>query len=281
MPEDWTPEEVRQVVAQARAEAREEVVARLRERYVEQLLAAVDEKEPPVPEPAPDRESLWYAFGVVAADAPTPEPSVRKFCAGELAVLVEPVDAAEFSEEGLRRNLEQMPWVEATARRHDAMLKAVLPEPVVPFPMATVFQSQAGLRDMLARRGPELERALAKVRGHVEVGARMSADPQALRQACALEATGATGSDGSLDRSGAAYVRRRLDARHADREARRLGRDLAHEVHDRLAELAVEARQNQPRGSGLDAEHGWTLLNGAYLVPLESVESFDATLGRL
>src|SRR5262249_6608748 len=40
-----------------------------------------------------------------------------------LAVLVSSVDLEEYGEEGLRRNLEDLAWLEATARGHDEVVR--------------------------------------------------------------------------------------------------------------------------------------------------------------
>ncbi|HEX2550125.1 MAG TPA: GvpL/GvpF family gas vesicle protein, partial [Nocardioidaceae bacterium] len=56
-----------------------------------------------------------------------------------LSAVVSDVDLEEYGEEGLRRNLERLDWLEEVARRHDEVVHAVAEHgPVAPLRLATI-----------------------------------------------------------------------------------------------------------------------------------------------
>jgi hypothetical protein len=120
----------------ARAEA--EVVAQLRDALVAAALPRTTAPSPaPAPAPrsqpdAPAGEALWVYCVLPAAGAAAPEVEgvararVEVLEAGELAALVSRVPLADFGEEPLRRNLNELPWLERVARAHEAVLERAL-----------------------------------------------------------------------------------------------------------------------------------------------------------
>ena len=83
---------------------------------------------------------------------------VRAVTAAGLTAIAGDVPAAEFGEAALRRNLENLAWLEATARAHHRVIEALAGEaPVVPMRLATVYRDDAGTAASLTearRRSP-------------------------------------------------------------------------------------------------------------------------------
>ena len=124
-------------------------------------------------------------------------------------------------------------------------------EAVVPARFGAVHRDGAALRAIVAERLSELEAALARVRGSVELGVRVltsAAEPASAR-------------------SGAEYMHARLGRRH---EAER----IAAELHAPLAALARETTQNVAVTPRL-------LFSAAYLVPRGKVAAFRDEVERL
>ena len=64
-----------------------------------------------------------------------------------LSAVVSDVDLEEYGEEGLRRNLERLEWLEEVARRHDEVVHAVAEHgPVAPLRLATICLDDIGVR---------------------------------------------------------------------------------------------------------------------------------------
>src|SRR5205807_5194729 len=70
--------------------------------------------------------------------------------AAGLSAVVSRVPRSEFGPEPLRRNLNDLVWLERAARAHEAVLEAPLPQsPLVPLRMCTLYESEESVRRML------------------------------------------------------------------------------------------------------------------------------------
>jgi hypothetical protein len=127
---------------------------------------------------------------------------------------------------------------------------------VLPARFGRGYSDLDALRTAITARSAELDAALARVRGCLELGLRVMAPRDETR-----------GRDGRGSGSGSDYMRARLEER---RQAER----VADEVHTPLAELARAAT----RSVGATPE---LLLSAAYLVPRGAVEDFRARLAEL
>jgi hypothetical protein len=209
-------------------------------------------------------EGLW-AYGVTAAGtAGAAVPGLTGVGGGEvtalehegLALLVSVVPLDEYGEEPLRRNLNDLAWLEAVARAHEAVLdRALAATTVVPLRLCTIFSGADGARRMLAERGDVLRRALAMLEGREEWSVKLLVDRER-----------ATAAAGGEKESGAAYLMRR----RAERDQRAAADDavatLAADVHASLREWAGAGVTRPPQNRELSGYTGDMVLNGAYLV---------------
>ncbi|PXY19062.1 GvpL/GvpF family gas vesicle protein [Prauserella muralis] len=193
---------------------------------------------------------------------------VRPLTEGELTALVSPVDLAEFGEEALRRNLEDLDWLAATARAHDTVVTAAAraATAAVPLRLATVYLGEDRVRGLLAERRADFTAALELLAGRTEWGVKAYADPDALAEDAAAPA------EGSGQGAGTAYLLRRKAQLSAREAAQREAAAHAEHLHTALARLAVSARRHPPQDPALSRERGWMVLNGAYLVDDDRAE---------
>ncbi|MFB9837916.1 GvpL/GvpF family gas vesicle protein [Actinoallomurus acaciae] len=228
-------------------------------------------------------ETAIYVYGVCrglpaeavarvrgVADAP-----VETLDAEGLTAVVSRVSLAEFGEDALRRNLEHLDWLEATARAHHAVVDAVAGRGVVvPLGLATVYRNEDRARGALRERHDEFAQALARITGRTEWGVKMYAD--------LAEAASRTEEPAPADaRPGTAYLRRRSAQRHDEEETRREVLTLAGRVDDELCTIATTRRLHRPQDQKLSGERGWMILNAAYLVDDERAEDFRTAVARL
>lgn len=177
-----------------------------------------------------------------------------------LTALASTVSLSEFGEEALRDNLEDLGWLEATARAHHAVVDAVaVHTAVVPLGLVTVYRSEERVRKALRERKEEFTAALDRVTGRTEWGVKAYAD---IRQPEAPAPS--TGENGA--RPGMSYLQRRLTQRNTAEEERRKVAAVAEYIHRQLCDLAVATRLHRPQDPQLSGEQGWMLLNAAYLV---------------
>jgi Gas vesicle synthesis protein GvpL/GvpF len=192
-----------------------------------------------------------------------------------LAAVVSPVSLEEFGEDALRRHLEDLGWLESTARAHHAVVDAAAAHAAtVPLGLATVYRSEDRARTALRERHEEFDRALRRVTGRTEWGVKAYAD--------LAEAAGEPEREaGGDDRPGTAYLRRRGAQRRSEEEARREVLEAAGLIDDELCAIAATRRLHRPQDPQLSGERGWMILNAAYLVDDDRADDFRAAVTRL
>ncbi|MFF1695684.1 GvpL/GvpF family gas vesicle protein [Streptomyces sp. NPDC058257] len=182
-----------------------------------------------------------------------------------LIAVVGTVPERDFAEEPLRRHLEDLDWLSATARAHQAVIDAltVVTTPL-PLRLATVFRDDAGVRAMMEEREDALHRTLDRLDGRVEWGVKIHADAETTRPAEEPEKA-ATGRD---------YLRQRRQRNRAHEERWQSAEKFADRLHDMLRGHAEDARLHAPQNSALSRESGRNVLNASYLVPRSDSEAF-------
>jgi hypothetical protein len=143
---------------------------------------------------------------------------------------------------------------------HERVLEAIMERgPVLPLRFGTQLAGEEELAAVLVERREQLQRALERVRGCVEMGLRvLPAAPEARTEG---------GRPAKRERSGRDYLLERLrEHRDAERAAR--------ELHAPLAALAGEARLEERPSAG-------AILVGSYLVDAARLDAFHARAGEL
>jgi hypothetical protein len=191
----------------------------------------------------------------------------------DLQAVVSEVDLDEFGEEGLRRNLEQLPWVERAARGHDAVVHACASvAPTAPMRLATVCLDDESVRVRLQEWYDALVDALARVEGRQEWSVKVFAHAPTRTTTEAAE---------PAVMGGAAYLRRKKAAGEERRAAEAKALAAAEQVDLALRDLAVATRRLRPQDPRLSGASGTMLLNGAYLVDARSANAFADRVAAL
>jgi hypothetical protein len=128
-------------------------------------------------------EALW-AYCVLDARAELPDElegvegaAVLRIVERDLAALVSLVPLADFDDERLREHLNDIEWVERTARAHEDVLEQVLARAtVVPLRLCTIYRDDEGVCRLLRDERDELRRSLDAVSGRAEWGLKLFAD---------------------------------------------------------------------------------------------------------
>ena len=209
-------------------------------------------------------------------DGVDPQHTVRAVPHRGMTALVSDVSLTEFGAEPLKRNLNDLRWVERTARAHQRVLdRALGMGAIVPLRLCTVCRDDAGVRAMLDREHEPLAGALTRLAGRQEWGIKLLANPQRagerMPEGAAADAPG----------SGRAYVDRLRRDRAARDDAQRKARAAALAIHRALAAQSIAARVLPKPPSELAGEGGALILNGAYLVDADRAEAFRALAGEL
>lgn len=191
--------------------------------------------------------------------------------AGGLTGLVSSVDLEEYGEEGLRRNLERLDWLEMAARGHDAVVQAAAAvAPTAPMRLATIFRDDERVRGRLNEQAERIHAVLDRVEGHEEWSVKV------LTRAADDEPEPALPVG-----SGAEYLRRRKQEQEAEEVGLREAHVTAERIHDALAVFAVATRRLASQDPRLTGHTGTMVHNAAYLVRREESDRFTAAVGEV
>ncbi|SCL14314.1 Gas vesicle synthesis protein GvpL/GvpF [Micromonospora rhizosphaerae] len=198
---------------------------------------------------------------------------VRAVRAVGLVAVVSAAPLTEYGEEALRRNLEDLAWLERAARTHHAVVDALSRAgAVVPARLATVYRDDDRVARVLTERRDELAGTLAGLTGREEWGVKGYVVPGAVPRSAEPAGEGGTG---------AAYLRRRRAQLTAREEGQRIAAEAAATVHTALAGYAVAARRHAPQDRRLSGAATAMVLNGAYLIDRAALDGFSELVGAL
>jgi Gas vesicle synthesis protein GvpL/GvpF len=267
----------------ARAEARPDEQRTAQRRRPDRGEAAGPATEP---DPAPTGDGIWAYCITRASDAPAVDgvqgSQVERVEEGGLAVLVSRVPLSEFGEDALRRNLNDLDWLERVARDHEAVLERALEDgTIVPLRICTIFADERGAARMLAEQRSALDTALDVLDGRQEWGVKLTVDRAALEAAARDRAPDVSDEELEGRSAGGAYMLRRRQERQLREAADRLAGGIAEDVHARLQDWATDAVVNPPQNPELSGHEGDMLLNAAYLVEAAKVERLHELVAEL
>jgi hypothetical protein len=198
--------------------------------------------------------------------------------AGGLTAVAETVSLDEFGEAALRRNLEELSWLESTARAHHRVIDALANQvQLVPLRLATVYSEDGNVRAMLAEHGPRLRAALRRTASRSEWGVKAYVDEPVAARPQAAPADHRQAAPGS----GAAYLRRKRDELAANQQGRQEALASAQQVHAALARIAAGARLHSPQSPELTGTNSAMMLNAAYLIDDQHAAGFRQAVDDL
>jgi hypothetical protein len=201
-----------------------------------------------------------------------------------LAAVASQVSLAEFGEETLRESLNDLEWLERTARAHERVLDEVRARTTaIPLRLCTIYRSERSVQDMLAGERASLTEALERLSGKTEWGLKVFVEPTAVERAATESSAELASLEDEAQRAsgGGAYLRRKQLEGRLRVEVDRLIDDCVEEVHTRLSALAVEALRNPLQRQEASGHHGQMVLNGVYLLDDRETDDFHACVAEL
>jgi hypothetical protein len=235
------------------------------------------------PGPAPETgEGLWL-YGVTArGEAPDIEGVAdphrpRAITAAGLTAMVSTVPLGDFGEQGLKRNLNDVQWLEQVARAHERVLDSALEEaPLIPMRLCTIYRTEEQIQALLAERREQFTEALAALEGRGEWGVKVTAD----RERAAARLRERDDEHRAAGVGGSYLGRKQQELRLRDEVDAALDAAVQ-ESHARLEEWAVASQLLPPQRSELSGRSGEMVLNGAYLVDDERLDGFRTVIAEL
>ncbi|WP_020658731.1 GvpL/GvpF family gas vesicle protein [Amycolatopsis benzoatilytica] len=217
-------------------------------------------------------DGLWL-YGVTRAANRLETPGVagetpRTVTAAGLTATVGDVPLDLFGADALQRDLEDLDWLAAVARAHDAVIVALAEQgPVAPVRLATVYRDDESVRSAVEARSGQFSRTLDRVSGRTEWGVKafLTAAPDPPAPAAS---------------SGVAYLTRRRNALAARETRHQQASDEVRRLHLALCELSAESRTHAPQSRALTADDRPMVLNAAYLVDNRESARFADTVAQ-
>ncbi|WP_432945631.1 GvpL/GvpF family gas vesicle protein [Kribbella sp. CA-253562] len=209
-----------------------------------------------------------YAIGRRPEAAPAIEgqglqdAAIRSIEYRGLVAVVSTVGLDEFGESALRRNLEDLRWLERTARRHDEVVRAAaaVTSAIAPFRLATICRSDDGVRERIDTLYDDLVRALDRIEGRSEWSVKAFVSVR--RPTAADQPSGQTQTAGS----GVAYLERRRAELRAKEAATARDELVSEALFWDLSAGAEAARRLAAQDQRLSARSEPMVLNGTFLV---------------
>jgi hypothetical protein len=201
-----------------------------------------------------------------------------------IQAIVSKVSLQEFGQEELEANLEDIQWVEAKVLAHQRVLEAVLADhTLVPMRFCTIYRSESGVQEVLAKHYDDFVEALAHLKGKQEWGGKVYCDGQTLAQRVGESSNKVKELKAEMEEksSGAAYFLKKKVYDVITEEVEQASDEYAQRSHDRLSSHAEEAVVNPLQSKELTGRDEAMVLNGAYLVAEERLTAFRAELESL
>jgi gas vesicle protein GvpL/GvpF len=199
---------------------------------------------------------------------------VRTIGHRDLTAVVSTVDLEEFGESALRENLEDLAWVEKTARRHDEVVRraAALTTALAPFRLVTIYRSDDAARARIEELYDDLVLALDRIDGRSEWSVKVYSREQSAPAApVAAEGSG----------SGVAYLERRRAEIRGRQEDAANQQVIADQLFWDLVPGAAATRRLAPQDQRLTGRRESMALNATFLVDDDRSSEFFRMVDEL
>lgn len=214
------------------------------------------------------------ALGGVRGVAGRPVRLVRS---GEVAAAVSPVPEADFSQAALKAHLEDLDWLEPTARAHHSVVESLAARAtVLPLRLATVYLDDTRVAQMLEAGRETFAGLLARLTGHAEWGVKVYVE----RPASAAVPPADAGPALEEPDPGRAYLRQRRHQHQARRDAWHTAEEVLRRIDAEVQGLAAQRARHRPQQGRLADTGGENVANDAYLVPHELADEFRRRVHR-
>lgn len=206
---------------------------------------------------------------------------------GPLQAVVSQVSLEEFGQAQLERHLEDMGWVEAKVRTHQDVLLALLVAcTIIPMKFCTIYRSEERVREMDRQFQEPFLKTLEYLDGKQEWSVKAYCAPEVLAKKL-MQTANETSKELTSQPAGAAYFMRKKREDAIAEEMEQFCNREVQESHDQLVQYAQTAillplqKQEAIQRVEFARKSQKMLLNGAYLVAAEQLETFQGTVHNL
>jgi hypothetical protein len=190
---------------------------------------------------------------------------------GSIAVVTSPLDEARFGPAAWREHATDVAWLQQVAAEHHRVLEAAVSDAdVLPLRLPAIHADLHTLRQVLGDQEEQLAQALLRVRGQVEMGAKVYVSGAPATETPASEAT-----------SGRTYLARRMSEATERERRRERQRVTVADAHEMLAANASRTTLGPPQDPVISGRSEPMVLNAAYLVHRSDLAVFRSSAEAL
>ena len=186
-------------------------------------------------------------------------------------LVVSDVPLDRYGEEVINRRLSDLDWVSRAAVAHETVVESFIGAvALVPMKLFTIFTGDARATEHVEAERPRIDVAIAKVRGRIELGVRVTLSQPTTKALSRPRGDGAA--------TGAAYLTAKKAQRDRAAEFASRARETVADLYDDLATIAADAVRRS--ASELPVKGGPLLLDAAFLVARSRERSFRSAVAR-
>jgi hypothetical protein len=202
----------------------------------------------------------------------------------DLSALVSWVPFADYSEQALNKNLEDLAWITPRVKRHEQIVKTMLEfAPVIPVRFCTIYRSRERVLQVLRSHYEEFRAFLHFVQGKEEWGVKIYLDEEVRENLVQKAGRTLRTLDKRISSAspGEGYFLRKRREKIFREEVEKNLETLTEEIYTQISSWAIAGQRNRlldKRATGKDKA---MILNAAFLVNTENIGEFVEWLDRL
>ena len=190
----------------------------------------------------------------------------------------------EFDEESLKKNLNNMEWVERKTRQHEAIIEEIMKNStVLPFKFATIFEAEENVKKLLRDKNVEFKKIMGELGGKEEWGVKIYCDMAKFKDITEKEDERIEEKDreiASASKGKAYFLKKKKDEFVKGTVSERIV-EYTKDCFERLKRLSLKAKINKILPKAVTEKEQDMVLNAAFLINKKRIKELERILSYL
>jgi hypothetical protein len=198
--------------------------------------------------------------------------------------IVSKVLSDEFDEESLKKNLNNMEWVERKTRQHEAIIEEIMKNStVLPFKFATIFETEEKVKRLLRDNNGKLKKVIGELGGKEEWGFKIYCDMTKFKNITEKEDERIEEKDreiASASKGKAYFLKKKKDEFVKGIVSERIV-EYTKDCFERLKRLTRQAKINKILPKAVTEKEQDMVLNAAFLINKKRIKELERILSYI
>lgn len=190
----------------------------------------------------------------------------------------------EFDEENLKKNLNNMDWVERKTRQHEAIIEEIMKNStVLPFKFATIFETEEKVKRLLGEKNVEFKKIIGGLGGKEEWGLKIYCDMAKFKDITEKEDERVEEQDreiASASKGKAYFLKKKKDEFVKGIVSERIV-EYTKDCFERLKRLSLQAKINKILPKAVTEKEQDMVLNAAFLTNKKMIKELERILSYI